>query len=1367
MTKFALSRMLILIMMIIVSSCVNDSSKKGAPTPTDGSTTVNLLKATDITPPAFDEDTLSIITLEYTDVNGRKAQTCSLNTLKKVSVSQACACDTAGVCTVGIVSVANATGAASFRYNVAIGGEISSTGLATFSITALDDAPVASAITPASFKYNTQSIITLAYTDADSDKATACAISGTSNVSVTQACACNVSGVCTVGVTGTNNYIGNASFNYTVTANSVVSNSVTATLKIVGDPPVANSITPPQFPTNTQALIILSYTDAQSDQASSCSITSVRNVLVTQGCMCASGTCAVGVTSNPNYTGTADFKYTVTAAGQTSNVATANLTIIPSTPVANNINPAAFNEDVASIITLNYTDPLNRKASACAIPSTTNVTVNQACSCDAAGICTVGLKGTANYNGPAAFSFTVTAGGQVSNSALATLTINPIDDAPVVANATLMDLIYEDTQSGFLTLNYTDADGDRAGVNDCTISNPTNLSVTTPCACDVILGTCSLKITGGLHYYGAASFDYKIRANSIFSNVGTVNLTIIHKDHPPVSTNITPVAFNEDTQSVITLAYTDIDNDKAATCALTSLGNVTVTQACACNGAGVCTVGVTGTSNFNGAGSFYFTVTANGVASNSSTASFTINNVDDDPISAAITPPSFDQNTESIITLSYSDVDNDKASVCSISGLTNITETQACACDGAGVCTVGVTGTLNYSGAASFTYTVTANGVVSNSSTATLAIDHVNTAPSIAAISSTYGNENASNVVNFTIDDIDGPLACSTAVTVTSSSNTTLVPVASVNFSGAYPHCIATFSPTTNEYGSTNLTFRVTDAEGLFNSTTFTHNVRNGVNKTWLLGNAGDTNTYSFSSANIESVAPGVIRLTPLIVDQIDDSNDAAGFTALPTTLRWQAANNRIWQNHTASNWSVASGVYSTTYYSRIMDAKKSVSWNSLSWKSTLPFGKELTLTNESASDYSLTTGTLANGLIGLWHFNEGAGTGTVKNSKTGTNDNILVDAPIALSQGLAGKINMAAQFGGDSVIRSFTSAAVTPGSFTVSTWVKKTGGTSESVICFWNISNATQAQNCPVRISNVIRVRVEGASDIGSTTINDGSWHHILVYSNSLTSSTEVYIDGVLENFGTQPPNFINAGSSLYLGSDVGTNGSFSGMMDETAIWNRVLTPAEITEVYRRGANRLKMAFRTCTDSTCSTNPAWSSDISEADNLMSGEPLTTAPSFAIAPSNQRYFQYRTIFESDDLPTVSSPDIQDVEVGPAHYSYSTVAEEFVTQEGLSFKSLSNFVSTLGGNGCSGTGGGVRYQLSKDKINWSFYNGSAWASGTNFTTASSPAQLQAGLSTYNSSSPTASDVVYVRGSLKSDSDGANPCEVDQISLDGFE
>lgn len=1359
---------LVLIFMLlftaILSSCVQDSTKTpqsstGSPTPT-----VNPLKALNITPAPFAEDTQSLITLSYSDVNARKAQTCSVSALSGVNVVTACACDGAGVCTVTMKGNTNYSGAASFRYNVAIGNEVSATGTANFSITAVDDAPVTTAITPASFKYNTQSLITLVYSDADSDAATACSLSALTNVTVTQACACTA-GVCKVGVTGTSNYIGSASFAYTVTANAVVSNSSAATLTIVGDPPVASNITPPSFTTNTQSIMTLSYTDPQNDQATTCSISGATNVFVSRSCQCAAGVCTVGVTSLPNYVGAGRFNYTVTAAGQTSNSAQSNFTITASTPVANNISPAAFNEDLQSIITLSYTDPLSRKATACSIVSTSNVTVLQACACDLAGICTVGVKGSANYNGAASFTYNVTAGGQTSNTATASLTINAVDDAPSVTNVILTDLIYEDTQSGFLTLNYTDVDGDRAGVSDCTISNEQNLSVTNACACDVILGTCQLKITGVLHYYGSASFDYKVKTTTLTSNTATASLTIIHQDHAPVSSNITPAAFNEDTSSTITLSYTDVDSDKATSCTLTSLGNVTVTTACACDVAGVCTVGVKGTSNYAGAANFYYKVTANGADSNISTATFTINNVDDAPVAANITPASFDQNTQSIITLSYSDPDSDKATACTLSALTNVTETQACACDGAGVCTVGVTGTSNYNGAASFSYTVTANAVASNSASASLTINPVNTAPTIGAISASYGNMNTAYVVNFTIDDVNGPLACNGSVTAT-SSNTVLIPVANIVFGGTYPNCTATITPSNGNSGASNLSFKVTDAEGANSTSSFIHTVRQAVSKTWLLGDAGDTNTYSYGSANIESVAPGVIRLKPLTVDQTDNDNTATGFTSIPTTLKWDAVNSIVSQNHAVSAWTLASGVYSATYTSRVMDAKQTATWNSFTWKTRLPFGKELPLSNESTSDYSSTAGNFGSNLIGLWHFNEITGATTVLNSKTTNNDSFLINTPAA-SAGVAGKFSSALTFSGGTVLKSATSAAVTPGSFSVSTWIKKTTSPAEGIICFWNTNDTTAATDCPVRASTSLRVRVGGTNYGSSTTINDGLWHHIVVISDSNAGTITAYVDGVAETFTGSPPNFSTGTSNIYFGSAVGNNAEFNGSIDETAMWNRVLTGAEALELYRRGVNRLKHVYRTCPDSTCSTNPAWSSVVSEINNVSGGEALATGPSFVISTTNQRYFQYRTTFETDVVPTSNAPELSSVVVGPAHTYYSSADEEFVTQEGLSFKSLSLFTETLGGLGCSGTGGGIRYQLSKDKINWSYYNGSAWAAGTTFATASTPAQLQNGLATYTSASNTVSDTVYVRGILKSDVDGANPCELDQLKLDGHE
>jgi hypothetical protein len=95
-------------------------------------------------------------------------------------------------------------------------------------------------------------------------------------------------------------------------------------------------------------------------------------------------------------------------------------------------------------------------------------------------------------------------------------------------------------------------------------------------------------------------------------------------DNAPVTTNLTPANGTENTQSIITLSYIDADSDLATSCTISSLNNITETQTCSCDGAGVCTVGITGTSNYSGAASFDFTVTTNSNTSNTSTTSLTI-----------------------------------------------------------------------------------------------------------------------------------------------------------------------------------------------------------------------------------------------------------------------------------------------------------------------------------------------------------------------------------------------------------------------------------------------------------------------------------------------------------------------------------------------------------------------------------------------------------------------------------------------------------------------------------------------------------------------------------------------------------------------
>ncbi|MFN5678838.1 MAG: LamG-like jellyroll fold domain-containing protein [Flavobacteriia bacterium] len=86
----------------------------------------------------------------------------------------------------------------------------------------------------------------------------------------------------------------------------------------------------------------------------------------------------------------------------------------------------------------------------------------------------------------------------------------------------------------------------------------------------------------------------------------------------------------------------------------------------------------------------------------------------------------------------------------------------------------------------------------------------------------------------------------------------------------------------------------------------------------------------------------------------------------------------------------------------------------------------------------------------------------------------------------------------------------------------------------------------------------------------NDGltlnTWHHIVAIING-AQDMQIYIDCQLQNgtySGTGSTNMLysnaDSGIGYYIGNSTNTNGAFlQGSMDQFAIWNRVLSPAEI----------------------------------------------------------------------------------------------------------------------------------------------------------------------------------------------------------------
>jgi hypothetical protein len=78
----------------------------------------------------------------------------------------------------------------------------------------------------------------------------------------------------------------------------------------------------------------------------------------------------------------------------------------------------------------------------------------------------------------------------------------------------------------------------------------------------------------------------------------------------------------------------------------------------------------------------------------------------------------------------------------------------------------------------------------------------------------------------------------------------------------------------------------------------------------------------------------------------------------------------------------------------------------------------------------------------------------------------------------------------------------------------------------------------------------------------NDGNWHHVVV---ALTATTQaLYFDGVLRATATE--DFPNSASSDQT-TIAGFEGDYAGSIDEVAIWNSVLTPSQVLQIYNGGS--------------------------------------------------------------------------------------------------------------------------------------------------------------------------------------------------------
>ena len=406
---------------------------------------------------------------------------------------------------------------------------------------------------------------------------------------------------------------------------------------------------------------------------------------------------------------------------------------------------------------------------------------------------------------------------------------------------------------------------------------------------------------------------------------------------------------------------------------------------------------------------------------------------------------------------------------------------------------------------------------------------------------------------------------------------------------------------------------------------------------------------------------------------------------------------------------------------SRIIDSlNNNSSWTSIDWKTTLPFGKELPgqMGSEASQDYTSLVGSngvvndddLMVGLVGLWTLNKklvgnGPGGSDYEDFSVYNNHGVITDDT---EMGHPGMFNNAPYFDGadDHIIISDPIGGEldfgTSQDFSISAWFKTTDSSGFVVSKYSCITSP--AYGIEVKSSKLWTFLRDGIGvgvneDVGVTSgpdVTDGKWHHVVAIYDRDGFLTQ-YLDGQEQGTTslTTITDSIDNSEPLRIGRCAdGSFGHYQGLIDEVAIWNRVLDVGEVLQLYRRGANRIKIQVRTCSSLDCTDQDSlqgdgWKgpggnhftyfSEVYNNNSILSncvvaqgcfesefdfdGDVNLESPSLqfdqfgadGIYLENHRFFQYKVILESDDEnnscnggSNTCMPELESITIGPNH-----------------------------------------------------------------------------------------------------------------------
>jgi prepilin-type N-terminal cleavage/methylation domain-containing protein len=215
----------------------------------------------------------------------------------------------------------------------------------------------------------------------------------------------------------------------------------------------------------------------------------------------------------------------------------------------------------------------------------------------------------------------------------------------------------------------------------------------------------------------------------------------------------------------------------------------------------------------------------------------------------------------------------------------------------------------------------------------------------------------------------------------------------------------------------------------------------------------------------------------------------------------------------------------------------------------------------------------------GIWKFDEGSGA-TTSDTSGWDNNGTLVNSPTwrcasvdtdytPSAQGCSLEFNGSTQYVN---VGNMVSLDIADLKITIETWVKTTATAPDTdvgmrIFTTYRASNSSRF-SLGMRTDRIFSYANPAGSFSGTSTINNGRWHHVVTTYDGTTQ--KLYVDGVQENSRA----FTLTGEFYVQDDTIGafhpTDGFWSGLIDEVRIYNASLTSVQIQSQYYAGLQNL-----------------------------------------------------------------------------------------------------------------------------------------------------------------------------------------------------